>query len=212
MHKTVFIFAGGIIVSIFDFLKKKTEHNSSDMAKVGKATEVPNFKYHPEPLKTGAFKNDKTVTCECCKKLTDTYYTSPFHSKKMIKFLCPRCISSGLAAKKFDGDFQDSASCEEVNDKEKLNELCCRTPGYIGWQQGYWLAHCNDFCAFVGYVGWNELKQMGIENEIEKDLEYNSHGYDIDDIKECLLNEGFMQGYLFRCLHCGKYRLYVDCN
>lgn len=27
---------------------------------------LPQFKYHPKPLETGAFEQDKTVECDCC--------------------------------------------------------------------------------------------------------------------------------------------------
>lgn len=72
---------------------------------------------------------------------------------------------------KFDGEFQDVANVDSVSDSQKLDELIHRTPGYCGWQQEYWIAHCDDYCAFVGYVGcvgWKELVEMGIDNEIEK--------------------------------------------
>ena len=87
-----------------------------------------------------------------------------------------------------------------------------RTPGYCGWQQEYWIAHCDDYCAFVGYVGWKELVDMGIHGQIEKNYDQNLNGFDIKDVKECMYNEGVMQGYLFRCLHCGEHFLYVDCD
>lgn len=61
------------------------------------------FRYHPDPLKTGAFLNDKTVTCDCCGKQTDVYYTNPFYSAADVNNLCPECIASGAAAKKFKG-------------------------------------------------------------------------------------------------------------
>lgn len=174
---------------------------------------VPTFKYLPEPVKTGVFKINGTVTCDCCNNKINVYYDGPFYSEEEVEFLCPDCIKSGQAHEKFDGDFQDCCNCDKVSDKEKLLELCERTPCYTGWQQEYWLAHCDDYCAFIGYVGWNEIKQMGIEKEIEEDLfENDYHGFDIVNIKECLFNDGDMQGYLFRCIHCGKYRLYVDCN
>jgi hypothetical protein len=172
------------------------------------------FKYHPDPIKTGAFKNDKTVVCDCCGKETDVYYTHPFYAVGDIEALCPACIQSGAASEKYDGgEFQDSGNCDEVSDDDKLAELCERTPGYCGWQQEYWLAHCDDYCAFVGYVGWKEIVEMGLEAEIETDLEEeDSHGFDAAEIKKYLTNEGHMQGYLFRCLHCGKHRLYADCH
>ena len=169
------------------------------------------FKYHPEPIKTGAFKTDKAVICECCGKETDIYYSNPFFSVEEVEFLCPECIKSGKASEKFDGAFHDSCSCDEVDDEEKLNELCARTPGYSGWQQEYWPAHCDDFCAFIGYVGWDEIRQMGIEAEIEEDLPANCD-YPVSVVKQHLRNNGSMQGYLFRCLVCGKHRLHVDCD
>ena len=187
-------------MGMFDKLKKKG---------TGTVHELPTFKYHPEPIKTRAFKTDKTVICDCCDSKIDVYYDGPFYSAEEVEFLCPNCIKSGKANEKFDGDFQDCASCDKVNDKEKLLELCYRTPGYTGWQQEYWLAHCDDYCAFIGYVGWDEIMQMGIETEIEDDLSANSE-YPIPTVKQYLKIDGGMQGYLFRCLVCGKHRLHID--
>ncbi|MBQ3849332.1 MAG: CbrC family protein, partial [Clostridia bacterium] len=31
-------------------------------------------------------------------------------------------------------------------------------------------------------------------------------------VEEHLYKDGDLCGYLFRCLHCGKYRLYVDAS
>ena len=53
---------------------------------------------------------------------------------------------------------------------------------------------------------------MGIDAQIEKNYDKDLNGFDIEDVKECMCNEGSMQGYLLRCLHCGEYFLYVDCD
>jgi len=172
---------------------------------------LPMFRYHPEPIKTGAFKTGEVVICDCCGGETNVYYSGPFFSIEEIEFLCPGCIKDGKANTKFDSIFQDYDSCDEVSDIEKQNELCARTPGYNSWQQEYWLAHCNDYCAFIGYVGWNEINQMGIEAEIEKDLSANN-SESISHIRQNLKNNGNMQGYLFRCLVCGTHRLHIDYN
>ena len=145
---------------------------------------IPEFKYHPDPIKTGAFSQGEYR----------------------------KCIANGMAASKFDGEFQDPESTDRVSNPDKLDELIHRTPGYFGWQQEYWIAHCDDYCAFVGYVGWKELVDMGIDGQIEKNYDQNLNGFDIKDVKECMYNEGGMQGYLFRCLHCGEHFLYVDCD
>ena len=44
---------------------------------------------------------------------------------------------------------------------------------------------------------------MGIDGQIEKNYDQNLNGFDIKDVKECMYNEGGMQGYLFiNCTPC----------
>lgn len=188
---------------------------------------LPVFKYHPDPIGTEAFSTDKTVKCDCCHQPTDIYYERPFFSTDDIDALCPWCIADGSASKKFNGEFQDSASVEGINPEydeddefsgikdpypsEMINELVTRTPGYRGWQQELWLAHCNEPCAFIGYVGWDEIKDrldefVSLENDIAE------YGLSIDELSRYLRNNGDCQGYLFQCLHCGKLRLCFDSN
>ena len=89
-----------------------------------------------------------------------------FYSVEDVEYLCPECIANGEASKKFDGDFID-IYFGEVSDEEKIDELTHRTPSYCGWQQEIWVTHCDDFCAFLGYVGAKELKEIGLEEVIE---------------------------------------------
>lgn len=174
---------------------------------------IPKFKYHPNPIETRAFIQGSPKKCDCCGKMTDTWYESPFYTTEDdIDCICPECISSGAAAEKFDGEFQDSYSVDEVSDPQKLDELIHRTPGYHGWQQEYWVAHCDDYCAFLGYVGWSDLERLGIDKEIEETYGDEVNGWDINLLKENMTNEGGMQGYLFKCLHCGKHLLHIDCD
>ncbi len=110
------------------------------------------------------------MICDCCGKITNIYYNTPFFSVDNIDYLCPVCIANGNAAKKFNGTFQDDYSVDEgVEDMNKLDELIHRTPGYCGWQQEYWRAHCGDYCAFLGYVGAAELKSLGVMEEVLAD-------------------------------------------
>lgn len=51
---------------------------------------------------------------------------------------------------------------------------------------------------------------MGIDNEIEKNYNQELNGFELKDVKECMYNEGSMQGYLFKYLPCGEHFLYVD--
>ena len=90
---------------------------------------------------------------------------------------------------------------------DRLDELVHRTPGYCGWQQEYWRAHCGDFCAFLGYAGYAELVELGILEEVLEDVD----DWCRESIQH-LSKDGSMVGYLFQCLHCGKHLLHVDCD
>lgn len=181
---------------------------------------LPFFKYHPNPLETGTFKTDKRVICNCCGQKTSVYYTNPFYCHDDVEVLCPWCIDSGKAAEKFNGEFQDYCGIDGISsDPDEpdtikfrpgiVDELILRTPGYRGWQQEVWLSHCDDLCAFVGYVGWDEIKDK-LDLFADLDGDCSDANGNSADLANYLRNNGSCQGYLFQCLHCGKYRLYFD--
>ena len=148
------------------------------------------------------------LVCDCCGKTTHIFYTGPFYAVEDIEYLCPECISSGEAARKYDGCFQDDCSLDNgVDDPEKLDELIHRTPGYSGWQQEYWRAHCGDYCAYLGHVGARELRALGVLEEVLDDPMWD------DEQKKMIqesVNGGHLQCYLFQCLHCGKHLVWMD--
>ena len=170
---------------------------------------LPTFRYHPDPLDTGAFEESKEgVVCGCCGKTTHIFYTAPFFSVENVEHLCPECIASGGAARKYDGSFQDDCSLDDgVDDPAKLDELIHRTPGYSGWQQEYWRAHCGDYCAFLGYAGARELRALGVLEEVLDDPMW---GVEQKEMIRESVNGGQLQCYLFQCLHCGKHLVWMD--
>jgi len=172
-------------------------------------TDFPNFKYNPNALQLGIIKKEKT-DCPVCGKTRDFVYAGPFYSVDEVEGICPWCIKDGSAAKKYDGEFQDSESCEPADKEEYLIELTTRTPGYSGWQQERWLSHCGDFCALKNYVGWTDIKDL--REELADDLNQiqSDYGLKQEDVEKYLVRNGSMQGYLFQCLHCGKHRLTID--
>lgn len=172
-------------------------------------SQLPTFRYHPDPVATeNMVKLKKPVVCACCGQPTSVIYRGPFYCVGPQPVLCPHCIASGAAAQKFDGCFQDETNVEAgVEDLDKLDELIHRTPGYSGWQQEFWRSHCHDFCAFLGYVGADELKERGILDEVLDDPRWDD--YEKDVIATCV-NGGSAQCYLFRCLHCGKHLVWFD--
>jgi uncharacterized protein CbrC (UPF0167 family) len=101
---------------------------------------------------------------------------------------------------------------ENMGDMKRFtDELFKRTPGFVTWQGEHWLAHCGDYCAFIAYVSAKELNEMGIAEDVLADYA-ETDGYEADFVREYLEKNGDVAGYLFRCLHCGKYRLWVDAD
>lgn len=167
---------------------------------------LPKFKYHPNVYQSGIVTFEKG-TCQCCEKEVTAYISSMYCSAG-IDCICLDCVASGKAAEKFNGDFIQDVE-EKVSDVSRTEELFKRTPGYISWQGEYWLVCCDDYCAYIGTVGTKELEEMGIAEQVFEEYENRS---EYDDAREYLEKDGSLCGYLFQCLHCGKYHLWVDAD
>lgn len=196
-----------------DAIKRpKTANKATQANKKPKA--LPHFRYHPDPFKTDVFKEDTSVVCECCEQATGVYYRGSIYCTADVKYPCPHCIASGAAAAKFDAGFiqdADPLPPDAADAQAKTEELFKRTPGYFSWQGAHWLTCCDDYCEFLGDVGTKELEEMGIADEVF--AEYALRGeFAVEDVRDCLVAGGDTAGYLFRCLHCGKYKIYVDAS
>ena len=130
------------------------------------------------------------------------------YCREDVNCICLNCVASGAAAAKFHGDFVQDAE-PGVTDPEKIKELFQRTPGYCSWQGEHWVACCDDYCAFLGDVGTKELEELGIADEVFDDYAKRDD-YDAKMARELLVAGGNFAGYLFRCLHCKKYHIYID--
>ncbi len=164
------------------------------------------FRYHPEPLVSGAFVEGEAV-CSCCNKPTEVYYIGPFYAVEEDLCFCPACIASGDAAEKFDGFFTAPDYCDDIGDAARLEEVCHRTPGYFGVQQESWLAHCGEYCAYISSVGNDDLTPQQWK-EIEETWHDRLQRWELEQVRSSL---GLRyEGYLFRCLRCHKHLLYVQ--
>ena len=166
------------------------------------------FKYFPNIYEDDALSWGEGV-CQCCGKKVDCFIESAY-TEEDVYCLCLQCISDGSAAEKFDATFITEA--EPVSDPEKREELFKRTPGYLAWQYEYWIACCDDYCQYLGRVGIEELDELGCKDEILDEYCARDISYSREDVVECMYKDGDMSGYLFKCLHCGKYHLWVDAN
>ncbi len=53
---------------------------------------------------------------------------------------------------------------------------------------------------------------MDILDEVLDDFIINEFGITSEEQFKDMCNGGSLQGYLFRCLHCGKHLLWMDCD
>ncbi len=64
----------------------------------------------------------------------------------------------------------------------------------------------------MGRVGIAELDELGIKDEVLEEYLSRDDAYPREDVEEYMYKDGDMSGYLFKCIHCGKYHLWVDAN
>ncbi len=187
--------------------RPKTASEAARQSK--KLKSLPHFRYHPNPFKTGVFKDDASVICECCEQATDVYYCGSVYSVADVKYLCPHCIANGAASAKFDASFiqdADPLPPSTSDAQAKTEELFKRTPGYLSWQGEQWLVCCDDYCEFLGDVGTKELQDLGIAEEVFADYALRGE-FAVEDVRDYLAAGGNMAGFLFRCPRCGKYKI-----
>jgi uncharacterized protein CbrC (UPF0167 family) len=180
--------------------------------------DLPAFKYHPDPVATGSVEI-REAQCACCGEEREAVYVGPVYAEADLdELICPWCISSGLAHERFDAEFTDSAAVggydnesRESISQEVMEEVAYRTPGFSAWQQGRWLAHCGDACAFLGPAGKRELKAYRSKDLLESiraDVEMDEPEF--QDYLDGMDKDYGQTAYVFRCLHCGRLLGYSD--
>ena len=178
--------------------------------------ELPVFRYHPDPIRTESVKVSDQI-CVVCEQRRGYIYTSHVYStNECWGCICPWCIADGTAHQKLGVTFFDETAVggyvwEGVSDTI-VNEIAQRTPGFSGWQQEMWFTHCQDAAAFLGAVGYQELRTLGRE---AIDAIRVSTGLEAEDphwteFFQALNKDGAPTAYLFECIHCGTYGGYTN--
>lgn len=172
---------------------------------------LPAFKYHPDPLATGnvvASENE----CLSCESARGYVYAGPAYTveEELDNAICPWCIADGSAAKRFDAEFTSiSGKDAESVDPSVVDELLHRTPGFVSWQDAFWLFHCNDACEFRGDLPADRLATL---NDAERAslLRELPTNWTWEWIAESYEPGGQPAIYWFVCRHCGANRYHTD--
>lgn len=174
----------------------------------------PTFRYHPDPVATGIVAPELDAPCDVCGTVRGQQYTGPVYTVHDEPTVCLECVASGRAANALDCQFTDlrGQGWRRLPDVVR-DEILHRTPGFEGWQQEGWLAHCGDGMAFLGPVGISELNARGPEATDAVRSSLLADGVDpeqADQLMRDLTRDASPSGYLFRCLHCDQWDAYVD--
>ncbi len=178
---------------------------------------LPDFRYHPDPVASGAIERSETK-CIVCGQNRGFIYAGPVYAEEeFYKEICPWCIADGRAHRELQAEFFDSAGVggggvwESVSD-EVVAAIAERTPSFSGWQQERWFTCCGDAAAFVGRAGTRELQAHGPEahEAIRREAGLDASAW--SDYLDELDGEGSPTAYLFRSLHCGSFGGYSDCD
>lgn len=182
---------------------------------------LPVFKYFLDPVGCGSII-ESTNECISCKQSRGYVYAlSPYAPGDHDEEICPWCIADGSAAKLVEGQFNSAEGVGgygawEIVPEKIVEEVALRTPGFAGIQDEQWFTHCSDAAQFIGYVTTERLVAMG-PKIVGEFLESLGEGDTYEDYLDfgCetldrMGEEGSMQGYLFKCLHCGCHGGYAD--
>lgn len=176
-------------------------------------SEIPYFKYHLDPLKTGHAKR-VDFNCVCCNRPSAyAYHGSRYTSRDQEGPLCFKCIKSGAAAEKFDLNFNwFNGEANNIHPTE-IEELEKKTPGYSGWQQPIWLTHCNQIAQFQGNFTVDEMLERFDELKFEMKKNFGRMDDEVLlDIIQCpdRIRVDNLAFFKFQCLACNKILVHVD--
>lgn len=235
MHRQLFIrydeATGALLEEIHLFVSgKKCESYASDLRAAIEQVRTPEtvlpdptrtlpvFRYYADPLKSGVI-SISGESCQCCGNATGYIYSASFYSTADESRFCPWCIADGSAAKKFDGEFNDSISIGmgEIELPESVvDEVALRTPSFFSFQQEQWWAHCNDAGQFIGEIEHVEHSLLASDTGLHfrQSIQENQHLYTDADWEWLIATPSKKRNvacYVFRCLHCGELGGYSDC-
>lgn len=176
--------------------------------------DLPTFKYHPDPLRTGSIISSPDK-CQVCGLARAYLYSGPIYAEDGPDAVCPWCIGDGSAHKQFGVEFTDLEGVGGDGDWDAVppdvkQEVVFRTPGFNGWQQERWYTHCGDAAEFLGPMGKHELETFGPDAVEAIRRESGFDGQQWLEYFNALNRDHGATAYLFRCRHCGILGGYSD--
>jgi uncharacterized protein len=179
---------------------------------------LPEFTYHPDPLKTGSIE-PSDLCCKCCGQNRGFIYKGTMfgpHDEELRGALCPWCIADESAHTKFDVEFTLAENVGDFGDGQPvpqsvIEEVAYRTPGYMGWQEERWATHCGDAAEFLGSADYGDMLAYGVPliQKLKRQAGFRDESDWLEFLKSLDRKEGCMV-WVFRCRNCGELDCYLD--
>ena len=166
---------------------------------------LPAFKYILNPVEEELIEKS-SETCCCCGKKNGYIVSSVMYTKYETGPICPWCVVSGEACKKFEGFYNEVEKRAGISE-DIIDNIELRTPGLVTFQDQLWPVHCRDGCQFLGHFFSDDLPKVD-KNFLDKFLEEN--GISESELLELENSEPHYYVYKFSCLHCKQYVLLFD--
>lgn len=197
--------------------------------------ELPDFRFHPDPVATGAVVEKPGVTCPCCGLDRGWAYVGPLYSAlpDIPDDICPWCIADGSASKKFawgkkdfpavfvaglgeylrgdDGrinNFHNSALAKIDITQDAKDELYLRTPGVSSFQDIYWPVCCAEPTTYLGPREGEELLEM--TGPLDSLIATGTSEQKAKDLLASAEVDGSVLAHTFRCEQCGTHLVEID--
>jgi len=191
------------------------------------------FRYFADPHHFGLYSKEPQ-TCGLCGEERPVY-EGPYYGIEEVEFVCEECLVGGKLAEHDlttnEGELRTlveqlterlpGESPEQITEmaRQRKAELEQRTPHLSTWQDFFWPAHCGDYCQYLKVVGKKDLLQLAPDSDGKRFLAKHVE-HDVDGLWEHMRADSPYNAdlnyspefFLFRCLECGEYVLYWDCD
>jgi uncharacterized protein len=172
--------------------------------------EVPPFRYHPDPVTSGALVSSD-LPCVRCRQARGWHYTGPIYTRRDDiseglesgeLALCPWCIADGSAAAAWSATFVEFAPDRHVDDAIR-REIETRTPGFRYEYQPRWPVHHKEPCAYLRTVTAANFDTLPADQQDAVRRTGASLIWDPAEHDPAAIADELPGAPLFRCLHCG---------
>ncbi|MBK8097391.1 MAG: CbrC family protein [Planctomycetes bacterium] len=177
------------------------------------APPLPDFRFHPDPILSGAIEASAEV-CGCCELARGFVYTGPCYvEQEFAAALCPWCIGDGSAYRRFGVTFHE-LDLPHSTDVAILDEIEERTPGMHTWNPIAWPVCCKLPMAYLEPAGSAEIRlrypplASGLVQQMSQDLRVPVAA--AKELFSRLHRDVAPTAHVFRCLTCSRLRARID--